>query len=109
MTDPALTPPRSQSAPPNSSPRPRLGKRTVILFTILCAVVTVLATRALLRNDVSTGVAELSAVLALLAFGLMVYGLLRIILSVIESAGERRRQAREVTERRQGDRARKPR
>jgi hypothetical protein len=44
-----------------------------------------------------------------MAFVVMVYGLLRMVLALVESAGERRRQEREVTGRREGERARKPR
>jgi len=51
--------------------------------------------------------AELAAVVALGAFGVTVYGLLRTLLTMIESAGERRRQEREATERRHGDRVKK--
>ena len=54
-------------------------------------------------------VISIIAGLALAAFVVMVYGLLRMVLALVESAGERRRQEREVTERREGERARKPR
>jgi len=64
---------------------------------------------ALLRGQLSTTLAEVIAGLALAAFVVMVYGLLRMVLALVESAGERRRQEREVTERREGERARKPR
>jgi hypothetical protein len=37
---------------------------------------------------------------ALLSFGVVVYGILQIILALIESAGERRRIERETSERR---------
>jgi hypothetical protein len=41
------------------------------------------------------------------AFGVAIYGLLRMVLALVESAGERRRQAREATERRKEARATK--
>jgi hypothetical protein len=63
---------------------------------------------AVIRTELSTTAAELAAGAALLAFGVMVYGLLRTILTLVESASERRRQDREATERRHGDRVRKP-
>jgi hypothetical protein len=63
---------------------------------------------AVIRTELSSTVVELAATAALLSFGVMIYGLLRTILILIESASERRRQAREATERRHGDRVRKP-
>jgi hypothetical protein len=79
------------------------------LVTVLSIVVLAAAMMAMLRGDLPTLAAELAAAVALLAFGVVVYGILRIILAMVESAGERRRQARAVSERRKGDRARKPR
>jgi hypothetical protein len=76
--------------------------------TIVAVIVFAGSTFALLREDLSTTSAELAAVVALVAFGVTVYGLLRTLLVLIESAGERRRQAREATERRHGSRAQKP-
>ena len=104
MTDP--TP--SQERAPVSTPSLRSGLRGTVIFTVLSVVALAAATMALLRGELPTLAAELSAAVALLAFGAMVYGILRIILAMVESAGERRRQAREVSERRKGDRARKP-
>jgi hypothetical protein len=53
-----------------------------------------------LRGNLSETKAEIAAGVALLTFGLLIYGVLQMILSLIESAGERRRQQREATERR---------
>jgi hypothetical protein len=82
-----------------------MGIRPALLITLASGVVLAAAIVELQRGELSTTFAELAAIVALLAFGASVYGLLRTILVVIESAGERRRQAREVTERRHGDRA----
>lgn len=106
MTDPT---PSEERALASTPPGLRSGLRGTVLFTIFSVVVLAAATTALLRGDLPTLAAELSAAVALLAFGATVYGTLRIILAMVESAGERRRQAREVSERRKGDRARKPR
>jgi hypothetical protein len=81
-----------------------MGIRPALLITLASGVVLAAAIVELQRGELSTTFAELAAIVALLAFGASVYGLLRTILVVIESAGERRRQAREVTERRHGDR-----
>jgi heme exporter protein D len=50
----------------------------------------------------------LLAVLSLLSLVAFAYGLIELALAVIATTAERRRMAREVTERRQGDRARRP-
>ena len=49
------------------------------------------------------------AVITLVAFLGMAYALVQLILAAIATTGERRWFARQVSERRQGDRARKPR
>jgi hypothetical protein len=43
---------------------------------------------------------------ALSGFGVTAYGLIQAVLAVVDSAGERRRHDRDVTERRTGDRTR---
>jgi hypothetical protein len=83
--------------------------RFTLLLTVVSAIAFAAATIALLRGQLSTTLAEVIAALALAAFVVMVYGLLRLVLGLVETAGERRRQEREVSERRKGARARKPR
>ena len=80
-----------------------------LVIGVVGAVVAAGATVVVLRNEYSTGIEALVAAIALAAFGVMAYGLLQAVLAVIDSAGERRRQERTVSERRQGDRARQPR
>jgi hypothetical protein len=53
-------------------------------------------------------VTRLLAVISLLSLVALSYGLIELALAVIATTAERRRMAREVTERRQGDRARRP-
>jgi hypothetical protein len=48
------------------------------------------------------------AVISLLSLVAASYGLIELALAVVATTAERRRKAREVTERRHGDRARKP-
>ena len=79
-----------------------------MLITVASAMVCAGATIALIRGELPTAYAELAAGVALLAFGATVYGLLRTVLVLVESAGERRRVAREVSERRKVDRADDP-
>lgn len=64
---------------------------------------------AVLRNEYSVGIEALIAAVALAGFGVAAYGLIQAVLALVDTAGERRRQDREVSERRKGDRARQPR
>jgi hypothetical protein len=83
--------------------------RVSLVIALLGAVVATAATMAVLRKEYSTGMEALLAAAALGGFGVAVYGLIQAVLAIIDTAGERRRQDREVTERRKGDRAREPR
>ena len=82
--------------------------RPPLIIALLSAIAFAASTYAVVRSDLSTGEAELAAVAALLAFGVMIYGLLGTVLALVESASERRRLTREATERRHGERAEKP-
>ncbi len=89
----------------------RAGGRTLrqaLVLTTASVIVFAASIIALRRGRLSTTTAELTAVVTLAAFGFTVYGLLRTLLVLIESAGERRRQQRAATERRQAGRVRKP-
>jgi len=88
--------------------KPGQGLAAAAVLTVVSSIVFGVATWELVKGNLSTLWAEISAAIALLAFGVGIYGLLRMILAFIETASERRRRAREVTERRKGDRARKP-
>lgn len=77
-------------------------------IAIVSAVVATASTIIVIKNDFSTLVELLLSILALVAFGVTAYGLIQAVLALVDTAGERRRQDREVSERRQGDRARKP-
>jgi hypothetical protein len=82
--------------------------RTALVIAIVGAVVAIGATIVVLGEDRGTGVEALLAAVALGAFGVTAYGLIQAVLAVIDTAGERRRHDREVTERRKGARARQP-
>lgn len=81
---------------------------TAMTIAVVSAIVAAAATVVVIKNDFSTLVEGLLAALALVAFGVTAYGLIQAVLALVDTAGERRRQDREVSERRQGDRARKP-
>jgi len=83
--------------------------RISLVIAFLGAVMAVVATMAVLRNEYSVGIEALIAAVALAGFGVAAYGLIQAVLALVDTAGERRRQDREVSERRKGDRARQPR
>jgi hypothetical protein len=91
--------------------RPRRGLSVVaaLAIAVVAGVIAAGATLILVRDDHSALVDATLAAVALVAFGVTAYGLLQAVLAVIDSAGERRRQERIVSERRQGERARQPR
>ncbi|MEO7823588.1 MAG: hypothetical protein ABIS15_08265 [Gemmatimonadaceae bacterium] len=77
-------------------------------ISVVSAIVVAASSYAVIAKGLSAGMTRLSALAALLAFVALVYGLIELSLAVIATSAERRRKEREVTERRQGDRARKP-
>ena len=80
-----------------------------LLIAFLGAAAAGAATIAVLRNEYTVAVEALLAAVALGGFGFAAYGLMQAVLALIDTAGERRRQDREVSERRKGARARQPR
>jgi hypothetical protein len=83
-----------------------IGKAAVI--TVVSVVLVMGSTYEVVKGTQSAGMTRVLAVVALLSLVAMVYGLIELALAVIATTTERRRKAREVTERRKGDRARKP-
>jgi hypothetical protein len=106
MTDPAT----SAQQTPEVLPRVDLGMSITIaaIITLISAVLVAGASYEVIRGTLSSGMTRLLAVVSLLALVGMFYGLIELALAVIATTAERRRQAREVTERRKGVRARKP-
>ena len=106
MTDPAT----SAQQTPEVLPRVDLGMSITIaaIITLISAVLVAGASYEVIRGTLSSGMTRLLAVVSLLALVAMFYGLIELALAVIATTAERRRQAREVTERRKGVRARKP-
>ncbi|HEX2692996.1 MAG TPA: hypothetical protein VHL12_02980, partial [Gemmatimonadaceae bacterium] len=82
--------------------------RVAAIISIVSAIVVALASYEVVRGTQSAAVTRTLAVVALLALVAFVYGLIELALAVIATTAERRRKAREDTERRKGDRARKP-
>lgn len=79
-----------------------------LAIAIVGGVAAVGTTIVMMRNDYGASIEALLAAVALAAFGVTAYGLIQAVLALVDSAGERRLRDREVTERRQGERARKP-
>ncbi len=78
------------------------------IITAVSVLLMAVSSYAVVKGTLSAAMTRLSAVVALLALVAMVYGLIELALAVIATTTERRRMAREVSERRKGDRARKP-
>lgn len=106
MTEPSATVEQSHEVHPPLDHGMSIGKAAFI--TIVSAIVVTLSTYGVVKGSLSAGVTRVLAVVALLSLVALVYGLIELSLAVIATTAERRRKAREVTERRKGDRARKP-
>lgn len=83
-----------------------IGKAAII--TLVSTIVVLWSTYEVIKGTLSSGMTRILAVVSLLSLVAAVYGLIELALAVIATTTERRRRAREVTERRKGDRARTP-
>ena len=106
MTDPSATVEQPHEMHPPIDHGMSIGKAAVI--SVVSAILVMASTYQVVRGSLSTGMTRLLAVVSLLSLVALVYGLIELTLAVIATTAERRRKAREVTERRKGDRARKP-
>jgi TRAP-type C4-dicarboxylate transport system permease small subunit len=95
---------------PESAPATSQGLpiSTALILTILCALIVVGGSYGILKGTISTAAkASLSIITLIAVIGLAFAGI-QLILALIATTGERRWFARQVGERRSGDRARKP-
>jgi hypothetical protein len=106
MTDPSATVEQPHEILPPVDRGMSIGKATVI--AVISGIIVLGSTIAVIKGTLSAGVTRILAVLSLLSLVAFVYGLIELALAVIATTAERRRMAREVTERRHGDRARTP-
>jgi heme exporter protein D len=83
-----------------------IGKAAAITF--VSVILLIVSTYYVIKGSLSAGMTRALAVVSLLALVALSYGLIELALAVVATTAERRRKAREVTERRKGDRARKP-
>ena len=106
MTDPSATAQQPQEMLPHVDLGMSIGIAATI--TLVSTILVAGATYEVVKGTLSSGMTRLLAVVSLLSLVAMVYGLIELALAVIATTAERRRKAREVTERRHGARARKP-
>ena len=106
MTDPSATVEQPHDIHSPVDHGMSIGKAAVI--TVVSAILVMASTYEVVKGSLSSGMTRVLAVVSLLSLVALVYGLIELTLAVIATTAERRRKAREVTERRQGDRARKP-
>jgi hypothetical protein len=106
MTDPSATVEQPHEVVPPLDLGMSIGKAAVI--TVVSVVLVLGSTYEVIKGTLSSGMTRVLAVVSLLSLVATVYGLIELTLAVIATTAERRRKAREVTERRKGDRARKP-
>ena len=106
MTEPSATVEQPHEIHPHVDHGMSIAKATVI--TVLSVIVVIASTYFVVKGSLSAGMTRILAVVSLLSLVAMVYGLIELALAVIATTAERRRKAREVTERRQGARARTP-
>src|SRR3989337_1067681 len=105
-----MTQPSTSAEHPVALPPLDQGMSITLAATIsIVSLIAVLASSyAVIAGKLSAGMTRAFAVVSLLAFVALVYGFIELSLAVIATSAERRRKEREVTERRQGERARKP-
>ena len=106
MTDPSATVEQPQEALPHVDRGMSIGIAAVI--SIVSIMLVAGSSYAVVKGTLSAGMTRLMAVVSLVSLVAAAYGLMELALAVIGTTTERRRKAREVTERRKGERARKP-
>lgn len=106
MTDPSATVEQPHEIVPPVDRGMSIGKAGAI--AVVSGIVVMGSTYEVIKGTMSAGMMRLLAVLSLLSLVAFAYGLIELLLAVIATTSERRRMARAVSERRQGDRARSP-
>jgi uncharacterized membrane protein len=106
MTEPSATVEQPREIHPAVDHGMSIGKAAVI--TVVSAILVLASSYEVVKGALSGGMTRVLAVVSLLSLVALVYGLIELMLAVIATTAERRRKAREITERRHGDRARKP-
>jgi hypothetical protein len=103
---PVSAPPVSRGAPATAHGLPF---STALVLTIVCAFVTIGGMYGVVKSTVSLSAKAAFSIITLIAVIGLAYSGFQLLLALVATTGERRWFARQVTERRTGDRARKPR
>ncbi|MBA3646093.1 MAG: hypothetical protein H0W63_07920 [Gemmatimonadaceae bacterium] len=82
---------------------------TALILTILCAIAAVGGSYGVLKSPDSMGAKAALSIITLIAVIGLGYSAFQLLLALVATTGERRWLARDVSERRTGERARKPR
>ena len=106
MTEPSAIVEQPHEIHPHVDHGMSIGKAAVI--TLVSANLLIASTYYVIKGSLSAGMTRGLAVVSLLSLVALSYGLIELALAVVATTAERRRKAREVTERRKGERARKP-
>jgi uncharacterized membrane protein len=106
MTDPSATVEQPHDVLPHVDRG--MSIRIAAIISVVSIILVAGSSYAVVKGTLSAGMTRLLAVVSLLSLVAAVYGLIELALAVIATTAERRRKAREVTERRKGARARKP-
>jgi hypothetical protein len=105
MTEPPTSPEQPTSLPAVDE---GMSIPLAVTITLVSLLIVGASSYAVIAAGLSAAMTRVAAVASLIALIALVYGLIELLLAVIATSAERRRQARAVTERRQGERARKP-
>jgi len=106
MTEPSATVEQPHEIHPHVDHGMSIGKAAVI--TVVSGFLIIISTYFVIKGSLSAGMTRALAVVSLLSLVAASYGLIELALAVVATTAERRRKAREVTERRHGARARTP-
>ena len=106
MTEPSATVEQPHEIHPHVDQGMSISKAAVI--TAVSGFLIIISTYFVIKGSLSAGMTRVLAVVSLLSLVAASYGLIELALAVVATTAERRRKAREVTERRHGARARTP-
>ncbi len=103
--------PQSEPKDPRSAPATSHGLpfSTALVLTILCAIVAIGGSYGVLKSPPSMGAKAALSFITLIAVIGLGYSAFQLLLALVATTGERRWLARDVSERRTGERARKSR
>ena len=102
-------PPAPVATPATPATSQGLKISTALFLTLLCAFVTIAGSYGVVKSHLSTGAKATLSIVTLIAVIGLGYSTFQLLLALVATTGERRWFARQVSERRTGERARKTR